>query len=131
MIGTTSPALDIKTGRTWTISATSTATCTAKTSRSPTWPSGSARRFTSTARRRSSGQLKAIQAAFAEVDPLVCYAVKANSNLSILRVMAEHGSGFDVVSGGELYRVVVAGGQAGRTRLRRGGQDRRGDRRRA
>jgi len=61
------------------------------------------------------GQLQALQAAFAELEPLVCYSVKANSNLSILRVMAEHGSGFDVVSGGELYRVGVAGGDAGRT----------------
>src|SRR5271154_550937 len=61
------------------------------------------------------GQLKAIQEAFAEVEPLVCYAIKANSNLSILRLMAEHGSGFDVVSSGELYRVELAGGSAGRT----------------
>lgn len=61
------------------------------------------------------GQLKALQEAFAELEPLVCYSVKANSNLSILRVMAEHGSGFDVVSGGELYRVGVAGGKAGQT----------------
>ena len=61
------------------------------------------------------GQLKALQTAFAEVKPLVCYSVKANSNLSILKVMAEHGSGFDVVSGGELYRVEVAGGSASRT----------------
>ncbi len=61
------------------------------------------------------GQLKALQEAFAELEPLVCYSVKANSNLSILRVMAEHGSGFDVVSGGELFRVGVAGGDLGRT----------------
>jgi diaminopimelate decarboxylase len=61
------------------------------------------------------GQLKTLQTAFAEVDPLVCYSVKANSNLSILRVMAEHGSGFDVVSGGELYRVEIAGGSPSRT----------------
>ena len=61
------------------------------------------------------GQLKAIQTAFAEVEPLVCYAIKANSNLSILRVMAEHGSGFDVVSGGELRRVEIAGGSPGRS----------------
>ena len=51
------------------------------------------------------GHLKALLTAFAEVDPLVCYSVKANSNLGILKVMAEHGSGFDVVSGGELYRA--------------------------
>ncbi|HWE35718.1 MAG TPA: diaminopimelate decarboxylase [Isosphaeraceae bacterium] len=61
------------------------------------------------------GQLKALQTAFAELDPLVCYSVKANSNLGILRVLAEHHSGFDVVSGGELHRVVLAGGDAGKT----------------
>ena len=61
------------------------------------------------------GQLKALQEAFAEVDPLVCYSVKANSNLSILRVMAEHASGFDVVSGGELHRVGLAGGRMDQT----------------
>lgn len=61
------------------------------------------------------GQLKALQEAFAEVEPLVCYSVKACSNLSILKVMAEHGSGFDVVSGGELQRVLEAGGAASKT----------------
>ena len=59
--------------------------------------------------------LRSLQAAFAEVDPLICYSVKACSNLSILKVMAEHGSGFDVVSGGELYRVGLAGGDPART----------------
>ena len=61
------------------------------------------------------GALKALQTAFAELEPLVCYSVKANSNLSILRVMKEQGSGFDVVSGGELLRVQKAGGDLGRT----------------
>ena len=61
------------------------------------------------------GQLKTLQEAFAEVEPLVCYSVKANSNLSILRVMAENASGFDVVSGGELHRVVTAGGRMDQT----------------
>jgi diaminopimelate decarboxylase len=61
------------------------------------------------------GTLKALQSAFAEVDPLVCYSVKANSNLGILKVMAEHGSAFDVVSAGELYRVGLAGGDPGQT----------------
>nr|UHM21682.1 LysA [Bemisia tabaci] len=60
-------------------------------------------------------QLQALQEAFSELKPLVCYSVKANSNLSILRLLAEHGSGFDVVSGGELKRVSVAGGQARQT----------------
>lgn len=54
-------------------------------------------------------QLRQIQTAFAEVDPVLCYSVKANSNLSILKTMAEAGSSFDVVSGGELYRVKAAG----------------------
>ncbi|MGE3821254.1 MAG: diaminopimelate decarboxylase, partial [Isosphaeraceae bacterium] len=61
------------------------------------------------------GTLKALQDEFAEVDPLVCYSVKANSNLGVLKVVAEHGGGFDVVSGGELYRVGLAGGSAGQT----------------
>jgi diaminopimelate decarboxylase len=46
---------------------------------------------------------------------LVCYAVKANSNLSVLRLLAKRGSGFDIVSGGELFRVLQAGGKANRT----------------
>ena len=42
-------------------------------------------------------------------DPILCYSVKANSNLSILKLMADEGSGFDVVSGGELYRALKVG----------------------
>ena len=61
------------------------------------------------------GTLKALQSAYADVAPLVCYSVKANSNLGILKVMAAHGSGFDVVSAGELHRVQVAGGDPGKT----------------
>ena len=61
------------------------------------------------------GTLKAIQEEFAAVDPLVCYSVKANSNLGLLEVMGQHGSGFDVVSGGELYRVQLAHGAPGKT----------------
>ena len=60
-------------------------------------------------------KLHRLQTAFAEVHPLICYSVKANSNLGILKVMAEHGSGFDVVSAGELYRVKLAGGAPGIT----------------
>jgi diaminopimelate decarboxylase len=48
--------------------------------------------------------------AMAPVDHLICYAVKANSNVSVLRVLANLGSGFDIVSGGELRRVLAAGG---------------------
>ncbi len=59
--------------------------------------------------------LKSLNEAFAALDPLVCYSVKANSNLGILKLVAEHGDGFDVVSGGELGRVLRAGGTAGKT----------------
>jgi diaminopimelate decarboxylase len=48
--------------------------------------------------------------ALAGRDALVCYAVKANSNLAILNVFARLGAGFDIVSGGELARVIAAGG---------------------
>lgn len=43
----------------------------------------------------------------------ICYSVKANSNLAVLRTLALEGAGFDIVSGGELYRVLAAGGDAG------------------
>ncbi len=52
---------------------------------------------------------QAYQSAFSALNPLICYAVKANSNLSILRHFAALGSGFDIVSGGELERVLAAG----------------------
>jgi diaminopimelate decarboxylase len=50
-----------------------------------------------------------IQKAFAPASPLICYSIKTNGNLSICRVMREAGSGFDVTSGGELYRALKAG----------------------
>jgi hypothetical protein len=48
-------------------------------------------------------------------DVLVCYAVKANSNLAILNLFSRLGAGFDIVSGGELARVIAAGGSAAKT----------------
>jgi len=48
-------------------------------------------------------------------DVLVCYAVKANSNLAILNLFSRLGAGFDIVSGGELARVIAAGGSASKT----------------
>jgi diaminopimelate decarboxylase len=51
-----------------------------------------------------------LDAALAPLDHLICYAVKANSNRAILKVLADEGAGFDIVSGGELYRVLAAGG---------------------
>jgi diaminopimelate decarboxylase len=53
---------------------------------------------------------QAFDGAFADRDHLVCYAVKANSNLAVLNLFARQGSGFDIVSGGELKRVLAAGG---------------------
>jgi len=52
---------------------------------------------------------RALVEAFAPADPLVCYSVKANSNLAVLEVLRGLGSGFDIVSGGELYRVRLIG----------------------
>ena len=56
------------------------------------------------------GQFTALDQAFHSVDHEISYAVKANSNLAILRELAKVGAGFDIVSAGELYRVVQAGG---------------------
>ena len=53
----------------------------------------------------------AFERAFKNHRHLICYAVKANSNLAVLNVLARLGSGFDIVSGGELERVLRAGGQ--------------------
>ncbi|NBO91024.1 MAG: diaminopimelate decarboxylase [Planctomycetia bacterium] len=51
-----------------------------------------------------------LQSAFAPANPLLCYSVKTNGNIHLCRLMAERGSGFDVTSGGELYRALQAGG---------------------
>ena len=51
-----------------------------------------------------------LDAAVAPLDHLICYAVKANSNSAILKLLAEEGADFDIVSGGELFRVLKAGG---------------------
>ncbi len=53
---------------------------------------------------------RAYDAAFADTPHTVCYAVKANGNLALLRLLAGAGAGFDIVSGGELFRVLKAGG---------------------
>ena len=64
----------------------------------------------------------AIESAYAEFtqalagrEALLCYSVKANSNLAVLALLAQLGAGFDIVSGGELARVLAAGGVAGKT----------------
>lgn len=55
---------------------------------------------------------RAFDDALSAHDHLVCFAVKANSNLGVLNILAKLGSGFDIVSGGELERVLAAGGDA-------------------
>ena len=51
-----------------------------------------------------------LDAALGAIDHLICYAVKANSNRAILKLLSDRGAGFDIVSGGELFRVLAAGG---------------------
>ena len=58
---------------------------------------------------------RAYDAALDGIPHMVCYAVKANSTLAVLSLLAKAGSGFDIVSAGELYRVVEAGGDPART----------------
>ena len=55
---------------------------------------------------------QAFDSAFEQQPHLVCYAVKTNSNLAVLQTLAQAGAGFDIVSGGELARVLKAGGDA-------------------
>ncbi len=57
-------------------------------------------------------RLQMFHQALAARDHLVCYAVKANSALAILKLLADHGAGFDIVSGGELERVLAAAPEA-------------------
>ena len=53
--------------------------------------------------------LSEIQTAFAPAKPIICYSIEANGNLSIARLMGQHGAGFDVTSGGEFHRALRAG----------------------
>ena len=77
-----------------------------------------ARRFGTPLYLYSAGTLRRhyrrLAEAFAPVEALICYSVKVCSNIHILRLLADEGSGFDLVSGGELYRVLEAGGDPAR-----------------
>src|SRR5688572_28915197 len=53
--------------------------------------------------------LRELQAGLAGVDHLVCFAVKSNSNIAVLKLLMEAGAGMDLVSGGELFRAQMAG----------------------
>ena len=57
---------------------------------------------------------RAYDAALGDLPHMVCYAVKANSTLAVLALLAREGCGFDIVSGGELFRVLRAGGDPSR-----------------
>jgi diaminopimelate decarboxylase len=59
-------------------------------------------------------RFQAYEHALSGIPHSVCFAVKSNSNLAVLRTLAAQGAGFDIVSGGELYRVLAAGGDAAR-----------------
>ena len=65
-------------------------------------------------RRALTAAYQSFEQAFAAQPHLICYAVKANPNLAILNLFARLGAGFDIVSGGELARVLAAGGDARR-----------------
>ena len=65
-------------------------------------------------RRAMQAAAHAYQQALAGRPHLVCYAMKANSSLAVLQTFAAAGCGFDIVSGGELARVLAAGGSADR-----------------
>ncbi|GJM15616.1 MAG: diaminopimelate decarboxylase [Thermodesulfobacteriota bacterium] len=56
----------------------------------------------------------AYKKAFSEMDTLICYSVKANSNIAVLKAFSDLGAGYDIVSGGELLRVKRAGGDLGK-----------------
>src|SRR5260370_10425301 len=66
--------------------------------------------------------LTQLQEAFADAKPLICYSLKTNANLHICRLLAQHGSGFDVTSKGELYRALKAGATGDRIVFAGGGK---------
>ncbi|MEI8350824.1 MAG: diaminopimelate decarboxylase [bacterium] len=57
-------------------------------------------------------RFRAIATAMADVKPMICYSVKANSNAAVIKTLALEGAGFDIVSGGELFRALRAGAEA-------------------
>jgi diaminopimelate decarboxylase len=78
-----------------------------------------ARRFGTPCYVYSAAAIRAAYREYAQAlhgrDAMVCYSVKANSNLAVLALLARAGAGFDIVSGGELARVIAAGGDVRRT----------------
>src|SRR5882762_4299852 len=64
--------------------------------------------------RTLTSHFQKLDKALTPLDHLICYAVKANSNLAVLRTLSNLGAGFDIVSEGELRRVIAAGGDPGK-----------------
>ena len=91
--------------------------------RSPRSPTRSARRPTSTTPRPSGERYRALDAALAGVPHRICYAVKANSNLAVLRILRELGAGADIVSGGRAGPRARRRLPARPHRVQRGGED--------
>lgn len=60
------------------------------------------------------GQYRALAEAMAEIDPLICFSMKANSNGAVVKTLLDEGSGLDVVSGGELFRALRVGADPSR-----------------
>src|SRR5260370_11231923 len=67
--------------------------------------------------RTLTGHFQKLDGALVDLDHLICFAVKSNSNLSVLKALARLGCGFDIVSGGELQPVIAAGGDPRRCLL--------------
>ena len=89
-------------------SPTATVPSSATEPASPPSPKNTAPRSTSTPPHQITHRFQLFQQAFATRPHTICYAVKANSSLAILRLLAQQGAGFDIVSGGELERVRKA-----------------------
>ncbi len=55
-----------------------------------------------------------LKRAFKPINPLICFSVKSNSNIAVIRALIKNGAGLDIVSGGELYRARLAGARPDR-----------------
>src|SRR5258708_10193132 len=77
--------------------------------------------------RTLTNHFQKLDQALAPLDHLVCFAMKSNSNLAVLRTIADLGGGFDIVSGGELQRVIAAGRGPPPIRVCRGGENQPGE----
>ena len=87
--------------------------CIANAWRWSRWPGNTARPCYVYSQRTLTDHFEKLDRALAPLDHLICFAMKSNSNLAVLRALARLGGGFDIVSGGELRRAIAAGGDPG------------------